>query len=99
MSAHAWEKVRVGRRRCIRCGAAEQRFRTEQLHPEDQSDEAGTTLWRAPDKSPDGWRTRAGGCYAPPAEGLTPIEAAIASGDRRRDWEEKPLARFGGGHG
>lgn len=61
---HQWRRKQAppGRLECRTCGACSQTFPTTALVPEHQSDERGTTLFRAPGKNPPGWRTRSGPC-------------------------------------
>jgi len=94
---HTWQAQPrpPGRARCTRCGACRQGFRSDQLAEAHRSDEAGTTLFRAPEGLPAGWRIRSGPCV--PREGsLPPLLAEIAQFPARAAWTEVPLARWGG---
>ena len=93
---HRWERRSrpPGRRQCGRCGACAQVFPSAQLAPEHRSDEPGTTLYRAPGRTPAGWRTRSGPCVAEEVADL-PLLAAVALGPARDAWSRLELARWG----
>jgi len=93
---HRWRaKPRPpGRRECELCRASSQPFPTRLLVPEHRSTERGTTLFRAPDKAPDGWRVRAGECIPEELAGLPLLEAPALEAVRR-SWEALELARWG----